>query len=481
MKLLFATNNKNKLKEVRQILNEHEIIGLDCFNAENEEVEETGITFSENAFLKAKYFYAKFNLPTIADDTGLCCYGLNLEPGVYSKRLTKSGNDLDNINQLLKLLENKDDKRAYFSSVIALILNNKVYYFEGKLEGLIINKIKGNNGFGYDSIFHVKEFDKTLAELSSEEKNIISHRRKSLDKLKDFLKEIEMEDLILQEAKKVFQTDKIEVMHRLLGGMSNITYVIKVYEKLYTFRYPGKNAEYFVNRNIEEKNLKLFEKLGVTNNTVYFNVETGIKSSEYIEGTSLNLIDKEKYPYEDIAMLLKKIHNVNWKAENDYSPFKRLSEYENYCLEKGFTLPNNYLEIRDKFFEYKEYLKSLPKTFAHGDSQPSNFIITGQGLKVVDFEFTGNIDPIYDIACFANMRISDGETLLKAYYFNKVQDNEWFRFYAWRCFQCLQWFNVAVFKHLIGMSEMLKIDFLKVSENYLKLANEYYLETKKYQ
>lgn len=289
-----------------------------------------------------------------------------------------------------------------------------------------------------------------------------------------------MEKLILTEAKKVFKTDKIQIMYRLLGGMSNVTYVIKVFDKLHTFRYPGEKAEYFVDRSIEEKNIKLFEKLGVTNKTVYFNIETGIKASEYIEGTSLNLIGNDRYPFKDVAMLLKNIHQAKWKSENDYLPFKRLDQYEQYCIEKGFSLPNNYLEIRDKFFEYKDYLKSLPKVFAHGDSQPSNFIITEHGLKVVDFEFTGNIDHIYDIACFANMRISDGEQLLKIYYSNEVKDDEWFRFYAWRCFQCLQWFNVAVFKHLIGMSEMLKIDFLKVSENYLQLAKKLYEKAKIY-
>ncbi|MDY0363540.1 MAG: RdgB/HAM1 family non-canonical purine NTP pyrophosphatase [Bacilli bacterium] len=480
MKILFATHNNNKLREAREILKNHIIIGLSDLCVNYEEVEETGKTFFENAYLKAKYFYDKYDLPTIADDTGICCYALNLMPGVHSKRLSKSGNDFDNINKLLMMLENKRDKRAYFSSVICFIFNNKTYFFEGKLEGLIINELRGNNGFGYDPIFYIEKLNKTLAELEANEKNEISHRRDSLDRLENFLKEIKMEEKILLEAKKVFNTDKIEIMHRLLGGMSNVTYVIKVYDKLYTFRYPGEKSEYFVDRSVEEKNIKLFEKLGVTNKTTYFSTETGIKVSEYIEGTSLNLISNEKYPFEDVAMLLKKIHNVEWKSDNDYNPFKRLEKYEQYCIEKGFVLPKSYLNIRDKFFTYKDYLQSLPKSFAHGDSQPSNFIITGRGLKVVDFEFTGNIDHIYDIACFANMRISDGEKLLETYYFGDVKDNEWFRFYSWRCFQCLQWFNVAVFKHLIGMSELLKINFLKVSEHYLDLANELYLKAQTY-
>lgn len=189
MRILFATNNINKLKEARQILPNHEIVGLTDINSFNEEVEETGANFSENAYLKAKFFYDKYDMPTIADDSGLCCYALNLSPGVHSKRLSESGDDLENIKQLLSLLIDKKDRRAYFSSIICFITKGEVYYFEGKLEGLINKEIKGQNGFGYDPIFYVEKLKKTLAELKENEKNEISHRRKSLDKLNYFLKE----------------------------------------------------------------------------------------------------------------------------------------------------------------------------------------------------------------------------------------------------------------------------------------------------
>ncbi|HHU21256.1 MAG TPA: phosphotransferase family protein [Acholeplasma sp.] len=281
-----------------------------------------------------------------------------------------------------------------------------------------------------------------------------------------------MTDKILNEAKKIFVTDNIKIEERLLGGMSNMTYVISVHDKLYTFRLPGPNAYHFVDRHLEQKNLKIFESLNITNETVYFNCEDGIKVSKYLDGKSLNLVEKSEYPLEDVAMLLKKIHTSKLKAVNDYNPFGRLEQYEQLVLDLGHKLKPEYLKIKKEFLKYKPFLDKQKKTIAHGDAQPSNFIITSRGLKVVDFEFSGNIDPIYDIACFGNNDLEDGLELLKVYYGDELNDDKYFRFYAWRCFQALQWYNVAYFKDVVGMSEELKLDFKKIGNNYLKLANE---------
>ena len=119
-------------------------------------------------------------------------------------------------------------------------------------------------------------------------------------------------------------------------------------------------------------------------------------------------------------------------------------------------------------FKYKDYLEKQEKVLCHGDSQPSNFILTSDNnLYTVDFEFASNNDPIYDIACFANLKLEDGLKLLSVYYSNLDKDKI-LRFYLWRCFQCFQWFNVATFKELVGMSISLGIDFKKVSEKYLE-------------
>ncbi len=289
-----------------------------------------------------------------------------------------------------------------------------------------------------------------------------------------------MVDKIINEAKKIFVTDNVKVLERLLGGMSNMTYVILVHDKPYTFRLPGPNAYHFVDRHIEQKNLKIFESLNVTNETIYFNCEDGIKVSKYLDGKSLNLVDRSSYPLEDIAMLLKKIHTSRLKAVNDYNPFGRLEQYENLVLDLGHSLDSKYLKAKAKFLEYKPYLDKQKKVIAHGDAQPSNFIITSRGLKVVDFEFSGNIDPIYDLACFGNTELDDGLDLLKVYYGDKLDDDKYFRFYAWRCFQALQWYNVAYFKEVVGMSKELKLDFKKICNNYLKLANKLIKVIEKY-
>ena len=104
------------------------------------------------------------------------------------------------------------------------------------------------------------------------------------------------------------------------------------------------NAYHFVDRHIEQKNLKIFESLNVTNETVYFNSEDGIKVSKYLDGKSLNLVDRSSYPLEDIAMLLKKIHTSRLKAVNDYNPFGRLEQYEKLVLDLGHSLDSKYLK-----------------------------------------------------------------------------------------------------------------------------------------
>ncbi len=266
----------------------------------------------------------------------------------------------------------------------------------------------------------------------------------------------------------IFPGKNVEIEHRLLGGMSNYTYVVKMDDELYTYRIPGENAEYFVNREIEKENIKLMEKLNLSNETIYLNTKTGEKIAKYISGVSLHQLNE--YPYELVSELLKKIHNSGLIAKNDYNPLERLSNYENYVKEMGFTHSDKYKVTKEKFLSYKNFLDSFEKVLCHGDSQPSNFILNENTLYSVDFEFTGNNDLVYDIACFANIKLSDGEKLLEVY-FGKVNNELLKRFYLWRAFQALQWFNVAVFKDLQGMSAKLKIDFKVVSDKYLALAD----------
>lgn len=187
MKLIVASTNKGKIKEIKDLFSQHEIISLADLNF-NEEIVEDGNSFFENAYIKAKTIYDKYHLPVIADDSGICCYGLNLAPGIYSARYSQTGNDEDNNQLLLKNLMQVEDRRCYYECAIVYILDEEnVIKTSAKIEGEIIFERRGSNGFGYDPYFYLKEYDKTMAELSLEEKNKISHRAKALLELKKLL------------------------------------------------------------------------------------------------------------------------------------------------------------------------------------------------------------------------------------------------------------------------------------------------------
>ena len=186
--LLFATSNKNKVLEIKKVLpKEFNIKSLDDIGF-CEEIPENENTIEGNAIFKANYMYKKYNLNVFADDTGLEVDSLNGKPGVHSARYAGiSKNSTDNINKLLKKKKKKKNRKARFKTVIALILNSKIYTFEGVVEGIITKKSKGENGFGYDPVFIPRGYTKTFGELSLEEKNSISHRSLAMNKLIDFI------------------------------------------------------------------------------------------------------------------------------------------------------------------------------------------------------------------------------------------------------------------------------------------------------
>lgn len=187
-KLVFATNNKHKLQEVSDIIGDKCSIAslkeIGCF----EEIPEDFASLEENALQKAKFVNEKYGYNCFADDTGLEVFALNGEPGVFSARYAgPECNPLNNIAKLLANLKNVEDRRARFRTVIALIIDEQKFFFEGIVNGHIGFTPKGSNGFGYDPIFIPENFDKTFAELNSNEKNSISHRAMAVRKLIDFL------------------------------------------------------------------------------------------------------------------------------------------------------------------------------------------------------------------------------------------------------------------------------------------------------
>lgn len=188
MKLVFATNNQNKLKEVQQMLSDHiELLSLKdigCF----EDIPETADTLKGNAKIKADHVTKNYGYDCFADDTGLEVDSLNGEPGVYSARYGGEPRDADkNMNKLLKNLSDTNDRSAQFRTIITLNLNDKSYDFEGICRGDILTEKKGNEGFGYDPIFQPKGYQQSFAEMSSDEKNKISHRGLAVEKLVEFL------------------------------------------------------------------------------------------------------------------------------------------------------------------------------------------------------------------------------------------------------------------------------------------------------
>ena len=191
MKLVFATNNLNKLAEVKKMLPKNiELLSLNdiqCFD----DIEETATTLDGNAKIKADHITNKFNLNCFADDTGLEVESLNGAPGVYSARYAgEPSNSENNMQKLLTELNGKENRTAQFRTSICLNLNGKQFLFNGVCKGNILTKKQGEKGFGYDPIFQPKGFKQSFAEMSSEEKNTISHRGLAIEKLVEFLKSI---------------------------------------------------------------------------------------------------------------------------------------------------------------------------------------------------------------------------------------------------------------------------------------------------
>lgn len=191
MKIVFATHNKNKLKEVQASFPDTiQLISLKEINC-NEPIEETENTLEGNAAIKADYVFEKYGYPCFADDTGLEVDALNGAPGVYSARYAgEEATDAENRIKLLESMRDQTDKSAQFRTVVALKLSHdKIVYFDGICKGSILDSERGESGFGYDSVFQPEDFKESFAEMDIETKNEISHRGKAIEKLAAYFKE----------------------------------------------------------------------------------------------------------------------------------------------------------------------------------------------------------------------------------------------------------------------------------------------------
>jgi len=191
MKLVFATHNSNKAKEIQSLLpDDFQILTLTKINCLNE-IPETAETLEGNSLLKAQFVSDNFNLNCFADDTGLEIEALNGKPGVYSARYAGVDKNAEaNMNLVLSELENESNRKAQFRTVITLILNEKTVLFEGIVKGEICTEKRGTDGFGYDPIFIPEGQSKTFAEMTLTEKNQQSHRARAFEKMIEFFKSL---------------------------------------------------------------------------------------------------------------------------------------------------------------------------------------------------------------------------------------------------------------------------------------------------
>ena len=262
--------------------------------------------------------------------------------------------------------------------------------------------------------------------------------------------------------------NKLEIIKRFSGGMSNYTYLVKdIDDNHYTFRVPFENGKHFVNYETEILNIKLIENLNLNNKTLFFDTKTGIKLSTFIEG---HLPTDEMIDYYKISESLKKLHNSNLVLTNDYSPLTRLNKYESLINNINLT----YFKLKEEFIRY--YLTDLYDKFnfpCHNDCQLNNLISSNENIYLLDWEFAGNNDYLYDIAAFGGQNFNNALYLLEIY--NPLYDNnDLKRLYSWKFFQCLQWYLVASYKEIIGASIELNIDFKTVAEDYLIKSQYFY-------
>ena len=189
MKIVIATNNKNKVREFKSLFKNIEFLSLSDINYTKEIIED-GKTFEENALIKARQIAKELGVIAISDDSGLEVDALNGAPGIYSARYAGGHNDEDNNKLLLKNLEGVKNRKARYVCAICVCQPNLDYRIvRGTVEGRIIDERRGSEGFGYDPYFYVDEFKKTFAEVSLEQKNTISHRARTLRKIKEICNE----------------------------------------------------------------------------------------------------------------------------------------------------------------------------------------------------------------------------------------------------------------------------------------------------
>ena len=281
-----------------------------------------------------------------------------------------------------------------------------------------------------------------------------------------------MDKQIFEILNKVFDGNA-KVLSPLVGGMMNQSYIIESNGKKYVLYISTEQANEMVDRPLEKANQQIIYDLGLTSKNIYFDTEKGIKINEFIEGSSLNNIDT--FDSKKVAALLKKMHTSEKLSRDNYNPFKRFIAYEEEADSFISERFEGYKELRKAVFDNQQFLESNKLVLCHNDAQKSNIVRDLQdNYYLIDFEFMGNNDPIYDIATFGNNVVEEGYQVLCDYFDGKPTTNEKKRYYLWRIFVSLQWHNVAIVKHYRGEGKTHGFDFLAVAQFFLANAKTAY-------
>lgn len=285
------------------------------------------------------------------------------------------------------------------------------------------------------------------------------------------------EQVIIERAARAFgvNENEVKVIGRLMGGMSHLTYRIRIKGEDYTYRMVGEGGNLFVDRRIEYENLVRIEPLGINNETIYFNIDNGDKAARYVEGKVLSAIDFHNH-LDALAQTLYQLHHHTFAEDiPDYGLVDRLSLYESY------TRGNHprYLELKKLWIrKYQAEHADKPKVFCHNDAQRSNIVI-GNRLYLLDWEYAGMNEFYYDIASFGNICFEDAFTLLDVYLGRKATASQRNHVRFYRMFQALQWHQVASYKAQIDLSKVVGFDFDMLARKYLELAEKLWQEMKK--
>lgn len=262
--------------------------------------------------------------------------------------------------------------------------------------------------------------------------------------------------------------EDIKIIKGLTGGLSNHTYHIEVFGKEYTYRKIGEGGNLFVDRKTEFKTISAVDLLGINSKVLFFDLDTGEKIQTYVDGQTLQTLHYKDH-LDKVVKALKTLHAFETDQANDYGLVNRLSLYESYTNQRTVK----YQELKSFWIEkYLSEYEQNEKVLCHNDAQQSNMIVSDQ-LYILDWEYAGYNEFYYDIASFGNINFDDALILLDAYLGRSATQKEKNHVRFYRMYQMLQWHQVALYKHSIGLGDKIGINFLERAITYLHTAESF--------